>query len=79
MCRSLNKENIHINSQVAFAMEQYSTLANDLDTVCCFFDFQETKESLMKTQNPLIDLLVSGQAAQSEFAKAFNSMADEEE
>ena len=33
----------------------------------------------MKTQNPLIDLLVSGQVAQSESAKAFNSMADEEE
>ena len=60
-------------------MEWYSTLVDDLDTMCCFFDFQGTKESPMKTQNPLIDLLVSRQAAQSESAKAFNSMADEEE
>ena len=64
---------------MAFAMEWYSTSAVDLDTVCCFFDFQETKESPMKTQNPLIDLPVSRQVAQSKSAKAFNSMANEEE
>ena len=50
MCRYLNKENIHINSQVAFSMERYSVSVDDLDIVCYFFDFQETMESPMKTQ-----------------------------
>ena len=50
-------------------MEQYSASAEDLPTVCCFLDFQDIIESPRNMQYPVIDLLVSGQDAQSESAK----------
>ena len=53
-------------------MDLYSTSAEDLKTILCFFDFQEIKESPMETQNPVMERFVSGQVAQSESAKAFN-------
>ena len=43
----------------------------DLEIVFYFLDFQEIKESPRKMQKPVMDLLESGQAAQSAFAKAF--------
>lgn len=43
------------------AMDLYSTSAEDLDITCCFLDFQDTREEAKKIQNPVSDLLVSGQ------------------
>ena len=43
----------------------------DLETVFCFLDFQEIKKSPRKMQKLVMDLLESGQAAQSTSAKAF--------
>ena len=60
-------------------VDLYSTSVDDRDTVCCLFDFQETKEPPMKTQKPLIDFLLLGQAPQSKSVKPFNSITEEEE
>ena len=58
-------------SQTTTAMDLYSVSDEDRDTVCCFLDFHEIKETPRKTQNPVTDLLVLGQEAQSTSAKAF--------
>lgn len=76
--KSFSKEISQTISQVARAMDRYSASAEDLDTVCCFFDFQETKEVLISTQKPDIDLRVSGHAAQSESENILNLRSDEE-
>lgn len=41
----------------------FSTSADDLETMTCFFTFQETNESPNLTQYPIIDLLLSKQLA----------------
>ena len=46
-------------------MALYSALAEDLDTIVCFFDFQEINESPRKMQYPVTDPLVSGHDARS--------------
>ena len=51
-------------------MDLYSASADDLETVCCFLDFLEIRESPRKTQKLVNDLLVSGHEAQSASAKA---------
>ena len=51
-------------------MDLYSASTNDLETVCCFLDFLEIRESPRKTQKPVTDLLVSGHEVQSTSAKA---------
>ena len=58
-------------SQTATAIDLYSDSAEDRETVCCFFDFHEIKDSPRKTQKPVTDLLVSGHEAQFASAKAF--------
>ena len=73
---SFSNERSQVSSQVAFAIDLYSASADDLETVCCFFDFQEIKESPRNTQKPLTDLLLSRQPAQSESAKAFNWISE---
>ena len=52
-------------SQTATAIDLFSDFAEDCETVCCFFDFHEIKDSPRKTQNPVTDLLVLGHEAQS--------------
>ena len=52
-------------SQTATAIDLFSDFAEDRETVCCFFDFHEIKDSPRKTQNPVTDLLVLGHEAQS--------------
>ena len=69
----------HISSQTTATIALYSASAEDLETVCCFFDFQDIKESPRNTQYPVIDLLVSGQPAQSESEKDFKCKLLEEE
>lgn len=66
----------HCSSQEVAASALYSASVEDLLTVTCFLDFQEINQSPMKMQNPVIDLLVSGQVAQSESLKAL-SCSDE--
>lgn len=78
MRRSLNKEDNQTTSHVAFAIDLYSAFVDDLDTVCCFLDFQENNESPKNTQKPETELRVSGQVAQSESEKALNLRLDEE-
>ena len=63
MCKPLSKEKSRIISQVALARDRYSALTGDFDTICCFFDFHETKESPMKMQKLLIHFLVFGKKA----------------
>jgi hypothetical protein len=50
---------------VAEAKARYSASDEDLETVNCFLDFQQTRDWPMKKQKPVIDLLVSGQPPQS--------------
>ena len=61
-----------MSSQTTEVFALYSALADDQETVCCFLDFQEINDLPRKTQQHVIDLLVSGHPAQSEFEKAFN-------
>ena len=53
-------------------MDQYPASADDLETVCCYLDFHEIKESPKKTQKPVTDLQEFGQPAQFESQNAFN-------
>ena len=48
-------------------MALYSALAENLETIDYFLDFHKTNESPKNTQNPVVDLLVSTQDAQSAF------------
>ena len=66
---SLKKLSVQTTSQIATPMERYSASAKDLLIVCCFLEFQEIIESPRNIQYPVIDLLVSGQDAQSESSK----------
>uniref|UniRef100_A0A803NJ79 Uncharacterized protein n=1 Tax=Cannabis sativa TaxID=3483 RepID=A0A803NJ79_CANSA len=59
----------HTNSQLVFDMALYLASVEDLDTVCCFLHFQDTKDLLRNTQNSVVDLLVSKHASQSAFIK----------
>ena len=77
--KSLSKGISHINSQTTDAIALYSASAEDLETVCCFFDFQDIKESPRNTQYSVIGLLISRQLAQSESEKDFRCKLLEEE
>ena len=57
-------------------MALYSASAEDLDTIACFFDFQEINESPRKMQYPVIDLLVSRHDAQSASLNPLTSSSD---
>ena len=72
MPKSFNRFTNYISSHVALAIDLHSASVEDLAIVFCFFDFQETKESPIKTQKLVVDLLVSGQVPQSESAKALS-------
>ena len=67
---------IHTTSHVAAAIALYSAFVKDLEMVDCFLDFQETKDSPIKMQYPIIDLLVSGHEAQSESVMPFTCNSD---
>ena len=53
-------------SKTAKAKLLYSASAELLETVCSFFNFQETKDSPNLMTYHVIDLLVLGKAVQSE-------------
>ena len=69
----------HTFSLVTVAIALYLDSTEDQDTTYCFLHFQEIKESPKKIQKPKMDLLVSGQAAQSasQYALSFNSESAE--
>lgn len=69
-CKSQRRKSNQTISHTTTAIELYSASANDLETIFCFLDFHETKESPKKIQKPIINLLVSGPDAQSTSAKA---------
>lgn len=68
-----------MSSQQVEAIDRYSASIEDLKTVCCFFDFQEMRESPRNIQNPKTDRLVLGHPAQSESQNALRRESDEEE
>ena len=43
------KDKNYIISQVPLAIDLYSASTEDLETVCCFFDFHDMRESLIST------------------------------
>ena len=57
-------------------MALYSASTEDLETIDCFLDFHEIRESLKKMQKPVVDLLVSIQDAQSTSVYAFRCKSD---
>lgn len=59
-------------------MAMYSASKDDMGTVVCFLDFQDTKDSLMNIQNPVIDLLESGKDAKFESVNALSCGSLEE-
>jgi len=68
MCITLRLDKIlfnHFNSQVVIAIERHLASTDDLDTICCFFVFQEIRESPRNIIQPVSDLQVSGQPSQS--------------
>jgi len=60
----------HLSSHVVVAMDQYSTLADERDIVCCFLVFQDTGELPRKMIQPVRDRRVRGQLAQLELHHA---------
>ena len=62
---------IHTNSLVTNVKTLYSASAEDLETIACFLDFQESIESPRNIQNPVTNLLVSRHDPQSISAKTF--------
>ena len=56
----------HFNSPVTTAMDRYSTLGKEQDTVCCFLVFHEIGEDPSRTNHPVRDLQIKGHLAQSE-------------
>ena len=74
--KSFNRASNQVISQTVKAMALYSASAKDLETIDCFLDFHEINESPKNTQNPVVDLLVSTQDAQSASVKAFKWKSD---
>lgn len=54
------------------ASARYLSSEEDRETVACFLDFHETKESPRKMQKSVMDLQVSGHVAQSESLNALS-------
>jgi hypothetical protein len=65
----IHQYNNQISSQVAVDNALYSASEDDLETVTCFFAFQETRDDPKKKQYPDVDLLVSKHPAQSALEK----------
>lgn len=63
---SLTKRVNHASSEHTLSMDQYSTSADDKETVACFLDFHEMGDRPNRIKKPLTDLLVIGHEAQSE-------------
>ena len=66
-------------SQVVIAMTRYLALAEDLETMDCFLECQEMRESPKKMRKPVTDLWVSEHLAQSESQNPLSCMGFVEE
>ena len=64
--KSCRRYNNHWPSQVACAKALYSASKDDPETIVCFLLFQLVRDFTRKNQKPVVDLLVSGKAPQSE-------------
>lgn len=51
-------------SLLADDIERYSSSAEDLETIACFYHFQEIGDVQRNIHQPIVDLRVSGQPAQ---------------
>lgn len=49
-CKSWSRKHIHWSSIVAEANVLYFASADEHETICCFFDFQETRDFPIKNQ-----------------------------
>lgn len=58
------------------AIEQYSTLAENLETIVCFLDLHEIKLFHKKTQYSVKDFLVFGHPTQSSSQNSFNRKSE---
>lgn len=58
MSNALKSCSSHNNEYVTEDKAMCSSLAEDLDTIAYFLDFQATKDSPMKIQNPVVNFLV---------------------
>ncbi|KAL0447297.1 UNVERIFIED_CONTAM: hypothetical protein Slati_1857600 [Sesamum latifolium] len=47
------------------AMLRYYASADDLETITCFFVFEDTREDPRNTPNPVVNLMESGYDAQA--------------
>lgn len=56
----------HVISEATGAMARYSASKEDLETMCCFLDFQEIGVLPKRITYTVTDRLVSKQAPQSE-------------
>lgn len=63
---SFNRCCSHVISHDACVTARYSASVEDLDTVCCFLVCHEIRLSFRKMANPVVDLRVVRQEAQSE-------------
>lgn len=62
---SASKDSNHIISAVALAMDLYSALVLDLETVACFLALHDARLESKNIANPSVDLLSSILPAQS--------------
>ena len=65
-----------INSLAAVAIARYSASADDFDTVVCFLDFQEIRDSPKKTQSPVMERRESWHVPQSASEKALSCRSE---
>jgi hypothetical protein len=60
---SLRRDEIHVSTATVIARLLYSAYVDDLDTVGCFIDDQDTRLELRYITKPVVDLLSSGHPA----------------
>lgn len=76
MLKSQSRDNTQMILHVVDAIALYSASPEERETIDCFLDFQDIKESLRNTHNPVVDLQLSTQPARSLSQKAFNRKSE---